>query len=361
MAVINGTDNSNILIGTNAGDVINAGGGNDIVLGGNGNDTLNGGSGTDLISGGNGNDTIDGGSGSDALSGGNGNDTIDGGTGDDLISGDNGNDTLNGGAGSDIVLGGSGNDTLIRRVADGVAYDLYDGGNGTDTLRLVVSDAVFNSAAFQSDLAQLQAKLAQGSATDYLDSINLQVTSIERLEVIIEAGGNQGPTAVNDTVSATEDTGLTITAVSLLANDTDPNAGDTKTLVSVQNEQNGSVSINGAGNVVFVPAANFSGAASFTYTMKDAAGATSTATVTVNVAAVADAPVVTVASASGRADQSIALNISVVPTDADGSEFDLHRGSRRPRQLSPQRGRAAGKWWLAAGAWRPARPCDDPQ
>ena len=125
MATINGNDNGNIIVGTNAGDVINANGGSDIVLGGNGNDTIDGGSGNDL------------------LSGGNGNDTIIGGSGTDILSGDNGNDTLDGGSGSDLLSGGSGNDTCsstcCRKCAE---YDVYDGGSGQDTLRLVVSTAI---------------------------------------------------------------------------------------------------------------------------------------------------------------------------------------------------------------------------
>ena len=332
MATITGSDGSNILIGTNAGDVINAKGGNDIVLGGNGNDT------------------IDGGSGNDALSGGKGNDTILGGSGTDLISGDDGNDTLDGGSGTDIVLGGNGNDLLIHRVSEnGASYDVYDGGNGQDTLRLVVTQAVFNSSAFQADLAQLQAKLAHGSASDFLESINLLVTSIEQLVVVVEGGGaNQAPTAVNDTVSASEDTSLTITAASLLANDTDPNVGDSKTLFSVQNPQNGTVSIVG-GNVVFVPTLNFSGAASFTYTIKDAAGAMSTATVTVNVAAVADAPTLNVAAASGAEDNAITLNISGSVNDASETISFVISGVPPGATLSQGTLNPNGTWTLTSG------------
>ena len=210
MATINGNDSGNIIVGTNAGDVINAKGGNDTVLGGNGNDTIDGGSGNDL------------------LSGGNGNDTILGGSGTDILSGDNGNDTLDGGSGSDLVSGGNGNDLLIYRVAENAAsYDIYDGGSGQDTLRIVVSAAVAGSAAFQSDIAQLRAKLSHGSASDYLESIGLLVTSIERLEVVIEGNSNQAPTDIaltNNTV-AENATGAVIGTLSTV----DPNAGDTHT------------------------------------------------------------------------------------------------------------------------------------
>ncbi len=293
-----------IIIGTNASDVITGTNQGDIILAGNGNDTVDGGAGIDIID------------------GGNGNDTINGGLGTDILGGGNGDDTLDGGANSDLVSGGRGNDTLIYRATENVgAYDIYVGGAGQDPLRLVVTQAMADSAAFQADLAALQAMLAHGSTSFVFHSIDLAVASIESVQVIIEGGStNHAPVAVADTVSAVEDTTITILASSLLANDTDTDSGDTKTLVSVQSAVHGSVSLNPSGNVVFVADANYSGVASFTYTMMDAAGATSTATVTVNVAAVADAPTLNVAAATGNEDAAIPLSVSSALTDTDGSE-----------------------------------------
>src|SRR3954452_2356458 len=134
------------------------------------------------------------------------------------------------------------------------------------------------------------------------------------------AAVNDAPVAAADTVNATEDTPVTILASTLLANDTDVDMGDSKTLVSVQGAQHGTVSLNSSGDVVFAADANYSGPASFTNTMKDAAGATSTATVSVNVAAVADAPTLTLAPATGNEDAAIALSIGAALTDTDGSE-----------------------------------------
>jgi Ca2+-binding RTX toxin-like protein len=284
-----------IIAGTNASETINGTNQGDIILASNGNDTVNGGGGNDLITGGNGNDTLNGGADNDLIDGGNGNDIINGGSGVDILSGGNGNDTLDGGSGTDVLTGGNGNDLLIYRAAENVnAIDIYDGGSGTDTLRLIVTQALANTAAFQAEIAQLRAKLTHGSTSFIFNTMDLAVASIEKLELIVEGGStNHGPVAVNDTVSTNEDTAITILASALLSNDTDQDAGDTKTLVSVQGATNGTVSLNSSGNVVFQAAANFSGIATFTYTMKDAAGATSTATVTVNVTAVNDAPVAT--------------------------------------------------------------------
>ncbi|MFN4238818.1 MAG: beta strand repeat-containing protein, partial [Vogesella sp.] len=88
-----------------------------------------------------------------------------------------------------------------------------------------------------------------------------------------------------------EDTALTIEPASLLGNDKDQN-GDTLQILSVQNPTNGTVALVN-GKVVFTPAANFNGDATFTYTVSDGKGGTDTATVTVKVNPVADAPVVT--------------------------------------------------------------------
>ncbi|XIA64406.1 tandem-95 repeat protein [Bradyrhizobium sp. TZ2] len=139
--------------------------------------------------------------------------------------------------------------------------------------------------------------------------------SIERVEIVIIPGaGNTGPTAGNDSANTVEDAGVTISMAALLSNDTDPD-GDSLTLLSVQSPSNGTVERLASGDVLFTPAANFSGTASFTYTVRDAAGATSTATVFVNVAPVADGPQATVSHASGNEDLSVALNITAALTD----------------------------------------------
>ena len=115
---------------------------------------------------------------------------------------------------------------------------------------------------------------------------------------------NDAPVAVDDTVSGTEDTPLVINPETLLANDTDVD-GDTLEITAVDSPVGGSVEIID-GNVVFTPDANYSGPASFDYTVTDASGATSTATTPVNIEAVADAPTLSVGitevEGSGEAD-----------------------------------------------------------
>jgi len=85
-----------------------------------------------------------------------------------------------------------------------------------------------------------------------------------------------------------EDTTWTTSAASLLANDSDPD-GDHLSVVSVQDAVNGTVQLVN-GNISFTPDTNFSGAASYTYTVNDGHGATDTAKVSIDVLSVNDAP-----------------------------------------------------------------------
>lgn len=99
---------------------------------------------------------------------------------------------------------------------------------------------------------------------------------------IIVAAVNDNPEAQNDTASTAYNQAVTIAAAQLLGNDSDIE-NDTLSIASVQNAQNGSVLLNSDGSVTFTPNSNFSGSASFEYTLSDGNGGTSTASVSVEV------------------------------------------------------------------------------
>ncbi|MEL7035518.1 MAG: DUF4347 domain-containing protein [Cyanobacteria bacterium J06592_8] len=138
-------------------DVVEGGAGEDFVIGSVGSDTLIGGAetdiliggsnlveapdteGEDLIDGGDGDDSIFGNQGTDTLIGGEGNDEIFSGKDADLASGEAGNDTIfgdldddsiSGGEGNDFLLGNQGNDTI----SGGEGNDEIFGGQGNDLL-----------------------------------------------------------------------------------------------------------------------------------------------------------------------------------------------------------------------------------
>ncbi|MDP1850498.1 MAG: Ig-like domain-containing protein [Solirubrobacteraceae bacterium] len=122
---------------------------------------------------------------------------------------------------------------------------------------------------------------------------------------ITVTGVNDPPTAVDDVGTTDEDTPLTVVAPGVLANDTDVDPGDTKTVVALNGSgtltgssaEGGSVTISANGSYTYIPPSAFqalstgqSDTDSFQYTMRDAANAQSTATVNLTVDGVSDAP-----------------------------------------------------------------------
>lgn len=203
---------------------------------------------------------------------GDGNDTIYGNSLDNLLNGGRGNDILIGGGGSDRIEGGAGSDTAV--FSGNRAQYVISAINGVTTVLDTVSGR---------------------DGTDTLIDVEFMQFADGTIPV------NLPPQAQDDTGNASEDAVATLPYASLLANDTDPDLNDTKTLVSVSalSAKGASVSLID-GNVVYDPRAAASLQAlqdgqtttdTFTYTIRDAAGATSTATVTMTVSGANDAPV----------------------------------------------------------------------
>ena len=92
---------------------------------------------------------------------------------------------------------------------------------------------------------------------------------------------NQPPVANTDSATTAQNTAVTIAASTLLANDTDAK-GDRLSLTGVSNAVNRSVTFSN-GNVIFTPSTNFTGNASFNYSISDGQGGTSSANVSVAV------------------------------------------------------------------------------
>ncbi|MCX7545494.1 S8 family serine peptidase [Marinicella gelatinilytica] len=90
------------------------------------------------------------------------------------------------------------------------------------------------------------------------------------------AVANVDPTAVNDTVTLTEDDPATM--LNVLANDTDPDGGQMD-IMGVTQGSHGTV-VNQTSSVTYAPNADFCGSDSFTYTLNG--GSTATVNVTVN-------------------------------------------------------------------------------
>ncbi|MEW8057838.1 MAG: retention module-containing protein, partial [Candidatus Thiodiazotropha endolucinida] len=130
--------------------------------------------------------------------------------------------------------------------------------------------------------------------------------------MIAVAGVNNGPVAIGDSASTSENTPITI---DVLTNDSDPE-GDVLSITSITQGTNGSVTIDPVtGNPVYTPAPAFTGTDTFSYTITDGNGGTDTATVTVTVGGVNDAPVA-IDDAVGT-NEDTPVTIDVLPNDSD--------------------------------------------
>jgi Ca2+-binding RTX toxin-like protein len=174
MAIIEGTNGADLLIGGDDADNIFGQGGDDSLSGGANNDTLNGQAGDDQLFGEEGRDNLDGGLGADLLDGGEGIDTalywvagagvavslavglgsggdaagdqyvsienLFGSNFNDLLEGDDGANSIVGLNGDDVIRGLGGNDSLSGEggndtISGGAGADFIDGRGGYDYAR----------------------------------------------------------------------------------------------------------------------------------------------------------------------------------------------------------------------------------
>lgn len=138
-------------------------------------------------------------------------------------------------------------------------------------------------------------------------------------------GTNDVPTAVADAFTVSEDS--TNNLLNVLANDVDPDLGDTREVVSLSTpSRDGTVKLSapGADNaVIYTPDPDFFGTETFDYTMRDAAGETSSARVTVTVSKVNDLPVTEDLSFEIDEDQTLEDSLSATDEDNDPLEFSI--------------------------------------
>jgi VCBS repeat-containing protein len=145
------------------------------------------------------------------------------------------------------------------------------------------------------------------------------------MAITVTAGpNNAAPVAVADSATTSESSSVVI---DVLVNDTDPDVGDTRQLVSTATDGlKGTVAMVD-GRLVYTPGSAFndlkdgaSATESFTYVMRDNAGMTSTAPVTVTVRGENDAPVASADSASVLEGEAVA--IAVLTNDSDPDRDD---------------------------------------
>ena len=141
-------------------------------------------------------------------------------------------------------------------------------------------------------------------------------------DTLTVTAGNLPPTAGDDAGSTAEDTPVTFTGAELAGNDTDVPADPlTVSAVTPTDQTHGTVQLIGP-DVMYTPAADFHGPASFSYTMDDGDGGTDDATVTITVEPVPDAPVAHDDAFATDMDSPLpALSVLGNDTDGDGDEL----------------------------------------
>ena len=127
---------------------------------------------------------------------------------------------------------------------------------------------------------------AYGDATSYGDPSESELNSRIISMATVIPGAGSGLEAVEDAVTGDEDAPLVIDP---LANDKAPPAGGTLTLEGVTPPGHGTAQVTG-NRVTYVPAADYHGPDSFTYTVTSADGGRATGTVRLTVAPVDDKP-----------------------------------------------------------------------
>lgn len=293
---------------------------------------------------------LDGGGGDDVLAGGQGDDVIVGRDGNDRVSGGDGNDHLHGDAGppaanaraftagaggtggDDFLEGGAGDDHLYA----GGGNDIVDGGLDADVLHL--------SGAREDYLVVLRR-----DAPDQIQLIDLRegspdghdhVTNVERFDfggsgLSLAELANTGPVdyapeLLGETISISAQAGAR--SIDVLANDIDPDEGDSLDLVEVlAGGTRGVASLGPDGQLRYEPGAAFAdlapGQVSYDlvrYVVKDDQGAVSTAAVTVIVFGPRTGPVAVDDEVAVREGEPTELAVLLLANDqqAEGQDTE---------------------------------------
>jgi hypothetical protein len=129
-------------------------------------------------------------------------------------------------------------------------------------------------------------------------------------------------TAVDDSFTTPEE--IPISQMEVLQNDIDPQ-GDPITIAGVVSptQFEGTVTINADNTLNYVPAQNFFGEDTFTYTISTPDGSTSAATVTVTVTPVTDLPVAVADRLTTAEDTLAIINVLENDSDADGDSLTV--------------------------------------
>lgn len=267
--------------------------------------------------------------GDDTLTGSLADDVLDGYAGNDRLNGSTGNDILNGGAGNDTYLFGigSGNDEISeseyidRTYYFGNYYDSISGAGGNDQVlfpNINKANVSFTKANNGNDLV-----ITLNATGETLTIVNNFSTDTSwAVESFVFADGpyqlpvNSAPKGLATAhLSSSEDASYVITALDLLQGFTDVD-NDTLSVINLTTNT-GYLSSTGYGSWSFIPAANYHGIVSLSYTISDGNGGLLAANQSLTLSPVNDAPTGSV-GISGTTMQGDRLTAYNNLADADG-------------------------------------------
>ncbi|MDY6939510.1 MAG: tandem-95 repeat protein [Cyanobacteriota bacterium] len=182
-------------------------------------------------------------------------------------------------------------DVSLTLLAEDLLYNDFDS-NG-DTLEITEVGDATNGTVALDDKGNVEfipeANFNGNASFTYTVSDGKEGTATATVNVTVEPV-NDNPTVIDDTATIEENTPLELLAADLLENDSDIDS-DSLEIIEVGNAANGTVVMDGNGNISFIPATDFEGDASFTYTVSDGDEGTATATVNVAVTPAPEEPV----------------------------------------------------------------------
>lgn len=162
--------------------------------------------------------------------------------------------TITSGANNSSSLTLQGSQTEISQALEGLTYQGNLHYNGSDTLTMTTNDL---------------GSFGSGGARITTDILAITVNSV-----------NDAPVATNDTATTSDRQPITI---NVLSNDSDVDTGDVLSIQSFTNPTRGTLVKNLDNTLTYTPAQGSAYNDSFTYTLRDAAGATSIGTVNLTI------------------------------------------------------------------------------
>ena len=211
------------------------------------------------------------------------------------------------------------------------------------TVNVVTGNLVTDIDSDSSDLAIVSAQVSAGSgsvdASDqsftYTPAKDFNGNAVVTYEIsdnhptnpeIVSGSYTFNVAAVNDAPVATEDRYTIdedeVVTLSPLDNDTDAE-NDSLTILSVGSSANAGTVAKTTTSITYTPPQNFVGDDSFTYTIRDTAGATSTATILITIDAINDLPVAPTVSETVGDNTSLTINLNDHISDTDSSNLSV--------------------------------------